>query len=454
MPAALHIRHNAVSGLRRFASAEPLLPFLYNTRTIRTQYTDALSDLEAQEKGRSRRDGRTGERNPHSRRSYQGRRTVRDWDVKKPNFDQSGAQHDEAVSSDGPGYEHQRHMRLEHVPFEHAAQMTESVGEGIRTSTMTPAEKKAFEELLSLQHKKDPFGGDELPDELPDKLHGVLAEAVRGRQNSEARDLPGELEDMKNTMSEEDAHTLLLNQATRMDNEQVDKAFAEAQTDVELWKTLHDKVLSRVAALNLDGPPAALPSSHKRKTKASQGPKAPADSATSPWKGGITDEAVITRGIARHLVYFQKALLYSFPASQLSVSLLPYLKTLGPTTFALAVGSTLYNFHIRALWRLNADLPSIVNTLDEMEKQVIDLNERTSITLDIVIKKARTARAGVYGPGMEAVWSGERFRKMRMSFAFWRKQAEARMQEKALKEARDKEDNPVRIVTSQKRASE
>lgn len=446
MPAALHLRHNAVSGLRRIASAEPLLPFLYNTRTIRTQYTDALSDFEKQIEGPSRRDGHAGGRKPHAR-GFGAGRSGRDGKWKKPTFESGGAQGDEDFSSERPGYHDRRQTRAEHVPFEHVAQETESVREKISSSSMTPAEKKAFEELLSLQAKKQSQRGEKSADPIDE----IMTNAAKQREKREIRELPEELDKMKNELSEdEQASTVLLRQAVEADVLQIEKACEGAQTDVELWKVMHDKVLSRVAALNLDGPPPALSPSRKRKYRASKD----STTATSPWKGDVADELVITRTLARHLVACQRALLTAFPASQLSVSLLPYLKTLGPTTFALASGSTLYNLHMRALFRYSTDLPAIISTLEEMDKHVYDLDEKSSRVLDIIVRKSKSARNGTYGEGLAGLWTGERFSKWKGSAFHWRGKVEARMQERALREARDKEDHPVRYVKESMTPSE
>lgn len=442
MPAALHIRHNAVSGLKRIASAEPLLPFLYNTRTIRTQFTDALSELETQQDRRPRQEGRNGDRKPHVRGHAGARRPGRDTEWKRFNFDKDGAEGDEATSSERSGYQHRRPMRPEHVPFEHAAQETESVRENISQSTMTPTEKKAFEELLNLQSKKELQGDDK----HFDKLDNVLANAARQRQKHDAAQLPGELEEMKKKIQEEEAHTGFLKQAIEADYAYVDKAFDGAQTDVELWKVLHEKVLSRVAALNLDGPPTAQLPSRKGKAKASKEPTASTETETPSWPGNIPDQTIITHTLPRHLIRFQRVCFSDFPASQLSVSLLPYLKTLGPSTFALAVGSTLYTLHMRALFRRSTDLTSIISTLQEMDNQVYDLDEKSGRMLDIIMHKARSTRKGHYGPGADALWGGERFRKGMRSAIYWKKVVEERMQDKALRESREKEENPVKYI--------
>lgn len=98
---------------------------------------------------------------------------------------------------------------------------------------------------------------------------------------------------------------------------------------------------------------------------------------------------------------------------------------------------------MRALYRGQTNLPQVVRTLEEMEKEVYEFDDRTKDLVDTIQKRGKAARAGIYGAGMTALWAGERFRKATRATAYWGHRIEARMQEKALKEARDKEEEAM-----------
>lgn len=447
---ALFVRQNALSGIKRAASTEPLLPFLYNTRTIRTQYTDALSDFENEQELKARQNSRRHGRDTSFRRSDRRERpnnTV----FRKLDLGNNGHESYANEQSEEPQDRPRRHQRVDHIPFEEPAQETNSIRAQLEGSTMTPSERKAFEELLSMPKKVENnkrVGGEPVPGESTDDIMSKL-QAERVAKRRPAYRMPEELQRMiREHHPDEGAEPgAKLAAAMTVDKQQLEKAFEEAQTDVELWKVLHDKVFSRVLALNLDAPPAPVESKKKknRKSKKEEAPKEAVivNENVPTWDEGITDEMVITQNFPRHLVAFQKYCRTVFPSSQLPLALLPYLKTLGPATYALGAGTSLYNQHMRSLYAHDLDLPSVLNTLEDMDKDVFEHDHRSLRLLEIILKKSRSARLGFYGPGLAALWDGERFRKARGSAIQWSETINERMKELALAEARAKEESPV-----------
>lgn len=310
----------------------------------------------------------------------------------------------------------------------------------LASSTMTPSEKKAFEGLLSLSQSSD----DQDKGKQKDKLNEVLDKASGQREKRailDAKPMPEVLKTMQDKLKEDRsaAQRHMLDKAVDTDLEQVKKAFTAAQTDVELWKVLHDTVLSRVTSLDLDNlSPKPATKQKKRKAKVGKDPQ-PAESASPKWPGDIDDQLVITQTLPQHLIVCQRQLMYDMPASHLSTSLLPYLKSLGPTTFTLAASTDLYNLHLRAL-RLNGNFQAIIAALEEMEKEVYDFDDKTQDVMNLILQRAKPARTGLYGAGVAALWNGERSRKTTRSINMWSRTISARMQEKALKEARAKEE--------------
>lgn len=271
MPPTMLLRRNAASGVKRITTQEPLLPFLYNTRTIRNQHTDALSGLESsssetRSKPRPRSDdgGRKSsfririDRHEYAQRlrKSEGARTRRD---------HSGSD----GPLDPPSSRSQRSEREEHIPFEHAAQETMSIRDKISTSTMTPSEQKAFENLLSLSPQQAPKDKGRHRDIIED----VLKEAAKSRERKAARDetpMPDELKNMQDKMAGDRsaAQKVLLEQAVELDLQQVTSAFGVAETDIEVWKILHEKVLSRVSKLRLEEPAPTKPPIKQKNRKA------------------------------------------------------------------------------------------------------------------------------------------------------------------------------------------
>lgn len=464
------LRPNAVASLKRIVSKEPLLPFLYNTRTIRSEHTDALSELAtSSEKQQSKPAGIQRERHrgyPYRFQDdvplgYQKRDRRSDGAKQRSAREGDRGQRHQGLSrrllEGDRGEEHsgpsRRPLREEHIPFEHAAQETMSVRDKIVTSTMTPSEKKAFEGLLSLSKNKNVTIGPRR-DRLADALNKAAKDRnkkpkFKKQEPSDEVKMPEVLQKMQKDMEADGgaAQRVLLEQAVEQDLEQVKKAFATAETDVELWQMLHDKVLSRVYALGLDNPtPKRSPKQHKRKTSVDKEAKketTSTETASPQWPGNMPDKLVITRTLPEHVVECGRLLFFNFPSSHLHASLLPYLKSLGPATFALAASTKLYNQHMRSLFRTQHNLPQIVRTLDEMDKEVYEFDEKSKDFVDSIGQRSDKARTGTYGPGVRALWRGERFRRGAKAISFWSTAIEKRLQEKALREARAQEDEAM-----------
>jgi hypothetical protein len=307
-----------------------------------------------------------------------------------------------------------------------------SIRDKISTSTMTPLEKKAFENLLSLSPETAPKNKGRHRDRIED----VLKEAAKSRAKQAARDepMPEMLKNMQDKMKDDSgaAQKVLLKQAVELDLQQVKKAFETAETDVELWKILHEQVLSRVTKLRLEEPASTRPTKNR---------KAKAEKETTPkWPGDVSDELVITRTLPQHLVECQRQLFTTFTSSQLHLSLLPYLKSLGPTTYALATSTKLYNQHMRSLIK-QGNLSQIVHVLEEMDKEVYEFDDKTKDLLVSVRDRGYLIRGGGNGDGLRALAGGERYRKAMRQAMFWSHNIEARMQEQALREAKLKDED-------------
>jgi hypothetical protein len=461
MPSSAALRCNALSGIKRLASAEPLLPFLYNTQTIRLQHHDALSDFanaleyksQAPQPNPNQGDGQRKQPRIRGRKEggaqqYERRlRKLESTTEKRVYRDRNVGERDYAPPEKPEG-QYQRPQREEHIPFEHAEQETTSIRERIAGSTMTPSEKKAFEELLSLPQQKGSSNVKRRKNNLEDVLDQAVAQRKRRDLVDSKPPMPEALKKMQENLKHDRnaRQRVLLDEAVGKDIKRVNEAFAAARTDVELWEVLHTKVLSRVKSLGLDQPVQQSPKQSLKQQKRNANPEDTALRAETPrWPGDIPDQLVIAEALPQHVVDCQHMLIYDFPATHLGVSLLPYLKSLGPTTFALAASTKLYNNHIRAL-RGGGNFPSIMHTLEEMDKEVYEFNDKTHDLVNWIYKRSFPARQGTYGAGVAALWNGERYRKAVASATRWHNSIAERMQEQALREARAKEEEVSKIA--------
>ena len=238
-----------------------------------------------------------------------------------------------------------------------------------------------------------------------------------------------------------------LDKAAASDLARVGTLMRDAQTDADLWRILHVHVLDRVKALELDGPaspPPKAPTVAKKGTKSKQSPQPTVNAPSRPvLHSGITDLHILTKTLPTHLENAMTQLLSSFRGSQLPLSVLPTLKRLGPSAFALGASTQLYNQHMGVLFTKYLDLPGIVDVLGEMDREVYDFNEKTYFLLEGILKQADKAASGARGPGTKAVWTTHRMQQAVKQLEDWIEVIEGRLQAKALEEAREKEQTEI-----------
>lgn len=206
----------------------------------------------------------------------------------------------------------------------------------------------------------------------------------------------------------------------------------QAKTDVEVWEVLQKHVFKRVLALNLDAPPG-------KKTGKKAGKKQQASKGKSASDAGFTDLDVLTQTLQHHLTRAHTALLNHFPASPLTLNILPHLRTLGPAAFAMGTSTQLYNMHMRQLYRVHLDLGGIAETLREMDEQVYEYDEDTETLLAKILNHAKVATNGTWGEGVKRMWADENMRRKVNRLFGWTKRVRERREEDALRRARAEE---------------
>ncbi|KAK6431069.1 hypothetical protein LTR95_012771 [Oleoguttula sp. CCFEE 5521] len=343
--------------------------------------------------------------------------------------------------------------RIEHVPFEGATAQTAVVDSALSDgSTVTPSERRAFESLLAMRRVGSVRA--DLDDSEPAGIRGKQNSGAPGHETNDAQNYEAQGSDLEASRAAGPS----LDARSAAEIKTVNSLMADAQTDADLWRILQERVISRVLALQLDTPQKSAEDLDKARTppKKAKGKKSkivPVPAAATPVQPAATptkdtsapsaqDSHLLTQTFPIHLLNFTKNCASSFPGSSLPSSLLPYIKSLGPTTFAMAATTSLYNHHMSQLYYQYLDVPSIVATLEEMDQQVYEFDTATYNLLGKILHRASEARLGHLGPGTQALWDGERLRSALKGIADWKAKVLAQMEARALQDARS------RITTS------
>ena len=445
-----------------------LLPFLYCTKTIQQRPYNTVS------RGtRSSRDDRSGDGDHDEGRKFRQdtdtplESRARQWDrVEKGRhtdwrkLDLTGNDRgDEAERT--PRHDRRRNeyssRSSDHVPFE-TPEDTQAADLDLDGSTITPREREAFEKLFKM--KKGTESTSEKTDvakkRKPERELGLDAILDAAVQNIKPRERPPpqfpaalrpmaeEARERQRTTRPATAETYK-DQAIQEDLDRITALMDKAGTDVDLWNILNTHLLNRVAALGLDPATtskqkAAVKAWHEIETSLRRAAKQ--NPAKSPSRRApVSDLTILTANLSTHLQHFMTLMPSTFPSSLLALNLLPTLKSLGPSAFALGASSSLYNAHMRALYTAYGPsaLHTIADTLREMDREVYDFDEETLALLLRIIKDAKKYRRGNGGPGLFALWNTESTGRGVKGMLQWRVIVEEKRQEGALRRAREEE---------------
>jgi hypothetical protein len=186
-----------------------------------------------------------------------------------------------------------------------------------------------------------------------------------------------------------------LKKARLAERERIDTLLTSARTDRELWETLHREVFDRVRALDLDS------TTPKKREPKSRNPK--------PSTPAPTDPKILFANYPHHLLTALTTLRTIFPASQLPLSLLPTIKSLGRSSYALGATTALYTLLLRTAWLQQSSYPLIISLLTDMHNGAIEFSPDVLGVLDAVVKEFDMARSGRLGREMQMVYGMEQF---------------------------------------------
>ncbi|KAF1848482.1 uncharacterized protein K460DRAFT_334625 [Cucurbitaria berberidis CBS 394.84] len=301
--------------------------------------------------------------------------------------------------------------------------------EPARKTTITGSERAAFEKLyrtfntegrpkndkehvVELDQIADEYYEDEEegPSQSLDKVFDEVFKGqprLRGSRNSHVRpklektklgqEVQASTEDAssKRTSKAQDkedakAEVARLRELKLTERARIDKLLKDSQTDRELWQILKREVLSQVRKLNLDG---------TIKGKETQGSK----------NGGTSDLRILFQNYPHHLITAVQTLRKTFPSSPLPLSILPTIKSLGRSAYALGATTTLYKHLLRTAWLQQSSYTYIDTLLVDMDNGAIEFDSDILTLLDSVIKEHEMARGGRLGREMQMVYGMEQF---------------------------------------------
>ncbi|KAJ4361358.1 hypothetical protein N0V95_001972 [Ascochyta clinopodiicola] len=330
---------------------------------------------------------------------------------------------------------------VEDIPFEDKDDLPPALDdlEPARKTTITGSERAAFEKLYrkfnargSRQEEMDhEVEIDAIADEYwepddednPANLDKIFDEALKG--NPKPRDWNrSSTEQLKSRKPGQDLQTMAqhilkgtrplemkraemratrkkdvsakaakLHEARVRERTRVDDLLKSAETDRELWDVLHREVFDLIRQLDLDG-------TNKPASRKSRNPKS---------TNTILDPKILFANYPHHLLTALTTLRTHFPASPLPLSILPTMKSLGRSSYALGATTALYTQLLRTAWLQQSSYPLLTSLLTDMHNGAIEFSIDTLHLLDQVIKEFDMARSGRLGREIQMVYGMEQF---------------------------------------------
>jgi len=168
---------------------------------------------------------------------------------------------------------------------------------------------------------------------------------------------------------------LRLMTAIKDEKTRVFNLLSQTQTDREIWDVLTREVFEKISALDLDGKPASL----KRLRHVA---------------GADLDPKVLFQTLSPHILVATRMLRKYHPTSPLPFQIIPTLKSLGRSAYALGATTPLYNILLRVVWTQHSSYTYIDNLLTDMENGGIEFDVTTLKILDGVCREWRALHKG------------------------------------------------------------
>jgi hypothetical protein len=118
----------------------------------------------------------------------------------------------------------------------------------------------------------------------------------------------------------------------------------------------------------------------------------------------MAELAAIGPSIPKFLTIAIAILRQSFPTSTLPFTILPKLKSLGRSSYALGASTPFYNELIKAVWHTYTDFRMIDELLQEMDNGGLEFDQETWNILEAIRIEGNRIKNGRYGLNRKAVW--------------------------------------------------
>lgn len=252
---------------------------------------------------------------------------------------------------------------------------------------------KIFDEALkkaATSREWNRSGVDPLRSRKPKQdLQSMAVHVLKGTRpiEMEARDVRARKKEVTSVQAAQ------LKNARMRERKRIDDLLSSAKTDHELWSTLEAEVFEQVRQLDLD---STAPKPKPKDNRSRRGKPAP-------------DPKILFANYPHHLLTALTTLRTHFPASPFPLLILPKIKSLGRSSFALGATTALYTQLLRTAWLQQSSYPLLTSLLTEMHNAAIEFNADTLLLLDQVIKEFDMARGGKLGREMQMVYGMEQF---------------------------------------------
>lgn len=239
--------------------------------------------------------------------------------------------------------------------------------------------------------------------------------AASGEKLAAEKKLAAEAEQKAKALSEaaSRAAALKIKERRASEMERFKVLLQNAHTDLEIWHILEREVFARIRILDLDQPPS------KNRSQAREEARAKASI--------MTEQSVLFHNFPQYLVQTIQTLRSNFPASPLPLSILPALKSLGRSSYALGATTSLYYHLIHTAWVQLSSYPTINILLENMENDAIEFNTEILGLLKNIIKQHNMAISGGLGREMLMVCGSDLFREGAAKIEHWKDVIEQRL---------------------------
>lgn len=203
------------------------------------------------------------------------------------------------------------------------------------------------------------------------------------------------------------------------DRERIRTLIKDAQTDHELWQFLQREVFDPLRKLDLDNIQQGKSSSLRNK----QGKNKLL--STAPLY--TTDKRVLFANYPYFLLAALLTLRHQFPASPYALMLLPTIKSLGRSSYALGATTNLYKYLIRTAWLQQSSYLLVDKLLADMDANAIEFDAGILEVLDAILKEHELAQSTRLGKGVRMLSQIEQVVEDVEKIRAWRREIARRL---------------------------